>query len=171
MNDSAAESAVQDSLANEESGEKGSFDNIYALSMTEPNEAISASRQVVIDIVKVDAEQVMKIEDGYTIFNASGEKTQVEFSYMYNMDHSGTRPIFIDEEGEVLGKAGAPIQVTVPANGQIVIKGQYEKTITDCVIYGCQFTNLDVTESTITINRDGNVETIEIDPAEDYYLE
>ena len=93
------------------------------------------------------------------------------------MDHNGTRPIFVDEEGEVLGKAGTPIEVTIPANGQIVLKGQYEKSIAldeeyaDCFIHGCKFTNLDVTKSIVTINRNGNIETLDINPIEDYYLE
>lgn len=156
---------------------KEAFDNIYALSMTEANEAISATRYVTIDIVKSDTEYVINIEDGYTIFNTSGEKVPVEFAYMYNMDHNGTRPIFVDEEGEVLGKAGTPIEVTIPANGQIVLKGQYEKSIAldeeyaDCFIHGCKFTNLDVTKSIVTINRNGNIETLDINPIEDYYLE
>ena len=155
---------------------KESFDNVYALAMSEPNDAINGTRQVEIDITKTDSEYTINIEDGYTLYNTSGEDVEAEFAYTYNMDHNGTRPIFVDEDGKVLGKAGSPLQVTIPANGQLTIKAQYSKSMaleeesTDWFIHGCKFTNLDVTESIITINCEGNVETIEIDPIEDYYF-
>ena len=153
------------------------FDNIYALSMAEPNDAIYATREVEMNFVETDTETVIEIEDSYTFFNTSGEDVEAEFAYMYNMDHSGTRPTFVDEEDKELGKAGSPIQVTIPANGQLTIEGKYskymslDKDFADWYIHGCKFTNLDVRESAVVINREGDVETIKIDPIEDYYLD
>ena len=81
------------------------------------------------------------------------------------------------EDGTIVGKAGTPIRVTIPANEHFTINGQYSKKadgdveLLDYYIHGCQFTNLDVTETWVTTNRDGNVEIVQIDPIEDYYLE
>ena len=156
---------------------KEAFDNVYSLSMSEASDAIYATRQVGIDISKTDEGYSINIEDAYTLFNKSSEDIKAEFAYMYNMDHNGTRPIFIDENGKEVGKAGSTIRVTIPANGQVTITGQYNKstsldeTFTDCYIHGCKFTNLDVTEATVIFNKEGNVETIKIDPVEDYYLD
>lgn len=178
--DSATESFGNDMTANGGSAScdgKEAFDTVYALSMSEASDSIYATRQVGIDVVKTEAEYSIYIEDSYTLFNTSAEEIETEFAYMYNMDHSGTRPVFTDENGKEVGKAGSPIRVTIPANGQVTITGQYSKstsldeTFTDCYIHGCKFTNLDVTEATVTFNREGNVETIQIDPVEDYYLD
>lgn len=156
---------------------KKAFDNVYALAMSEPNDAINATRQVEIDITKTDSEYTINIEDGYTLYNTSGEDVEAEFAYMYSMDHNGTRPIFVDEDDKVLGKAGSPLQVTIPANGQLTIKAQYSKSMAleqefaDWYIHGCKFTNLDVTEAIVIIEREGNKDSIKIDPVEDYYLD
>lgn len=156
---------------------KKAFDNIYALSMAEPNDAIYAIRQVGINFVKTDTETVIEMEDSYTLFNTSGEDIEAEFAYMYSMDHNGTRPVFVDEEGNEFGKAGSPIHVTIPANDQLTIKGQYSKSMTldeefvDWYVHGCQFTNLDVREASIAVSRESDVETIKIDPIEDFYLD
>ena len=169
------DAAADGSAAPEE--EKEAFDNVYALSMAEPNDAIYATRQVGMNFVKTDTETVIEMEDSYTLFNTSGEAIEAEFAYMYSMDHNGTRPVFVDEESNELGKAGSPIQVKIPANDQLTIKGQYSKSMTldeefvDWYVHGCKFTNLDVREASVTINKKGNLETITIDPIEDYYLD
>ena len=185
-NDTAAESVMDswgvadgEGAPKEEASCDGieAFGNVYALSMSEANEFIYANREVAIEIRKLESESSIEIEDCYTIFNRSSEDLNVEFAYMYNMDHNGTPPVFVDEDGNEIGKAGIPIQVTIPANGHLTISGQYNKSaestveFIDYYIHGCRFTNLDIKESFVTINRDGNIETIQIDPIEDYYLD
>lgn len=173
-NDTGAESEAMKDVTND--GPEA-FDNVYALSMSKPDESITATREVGIEIVKLDVGFSIEIEDRYTIFNTSNENIDIEFVYMYNMNHNGTRPVFVDEDGTIVGKAGTPIRVTIPANEHFTINGQYSKKadgdveLLDYYIHGCQFTNLDVTETWVTTNRDGNVEIVQIDPIEDYYLE
>ncbi len=134
------------------------LENIYVLTMAEDNEDLYATRQVKISETSDD--QLIHIEDSYTIFNAEEENVTVEFMYMYNLDHNGTTPVFEDEDGKVVGKAGSVIEITIPANGQMTLKGRYTKTmsmdveITDFNVIGSEYTNLDIRESKVTFNKD-----------------